>query len=382
LGALHDPASGELLDRALLLWFPGPDSSTGEDLAELHLHGGRSVVAGVLEALGRVAGLRPAEAGEFTRRAFENGRIDLAEAEGLSDLLMAETQSQRRAALTLAGGSLSRTVEQWQQRLLGLAAQLEAALDFSAEGDVAEEISPEWKRQVTLLAGEMGELLSKPSAERLRDGVRVVIAGPPNAGKSSLLNYIAGRQAAITSETPGTTRDRVEAPVAIEGVPFLFVDTAGLRNSRDEIEAIGVELARESMETADIVLWLGAPAESPRVDRAIKVQSKSDLGGSLAAGADIAVSAETGDGMDRLISLLIERAMDILPQEGEVALNARHRQAIGSCLAHLAAAAAVADPLIAAEELRQARTALDRVTGRAGVEEMLDALFGTFCIGK
>lgn len=381
LRGLHDPATGELLDRALLLWFPGPDSSTGEDLAELHLHGGRSVVAAVLESLGRVEGLRPALPGEFTRRAFQNGRIDLAEAEGLSDLLMAETQSQRRAALALAGGSLSRKVEQWQQRLLSLAAQLEAALDFSDEGDV-DDVSPAWNQALTSLAGEMNGLLAAPSAERLRDGVRVVIAGPPNAGKSSLLNYIIGRQAAITSATPGTTRDLVEAPVAIGGVPFLFVDTAGLRESGDEIEAIGVELAQESLALADIILWMGAPTDCPYEDRAIRVQSKSDLQPELMPGAQIAVSAKTGHNADRLIDMVVERAMKILPQEGEVALNKRHRRVIEECVAYLGDAVAAADALIAAEELRQCRVALDRITGRAGVEDMLDALFGAFCIGK
>lgn len=381
LGTLHDPASGELLDRALVLWFPGPGSSTGEDLAELHLHGGRSVVAGVLAALGGVRGLRPAEPGEFTRRAFQNGRIDLAEAEGLADLLTAETEAQRRAALMLAGGALSRLVEEWQQRLLTLSAQLEAVLDFSDEGDVEEQLPAGWADALTSLAAEMGAMLDRPRAERLRDGIRVVIAGPPNAGKSALLNALAGRDAAITSPIPGTTRDLVEAPTAIGGMPFLLIDTAGLRESGDEIESIGIARAERSIAAADIMLWLGEPKACPDRHRAIVVQAKADLEGDDGS-ADLPVSAVTGAGMSELVRLLMGRGKALLPPEGEVALNARHVAALSECLGSLAAAAAVQNPLMASEELRLARASLDRVTGRAGVEDMLDALFGSFCIGK
>jgi tRNA modification GTPase len=380
LGTLCDPGSGELLDRALRLWFPGRGSSTGEDLAELHLHGGRSVVAGVLAALSGLAGLRAAEPGEFTRRAFQNGRIDLAEAEGLADLLTAETRSQRRAALMLAGGALSRMVEEWQTRLLGLSAQLEAVLDFSDEGDVEGTLPAGWADALTSLRLAIGAALARPTAERLRDGIRVVIAGPPNAGKSTLLNALAGRDAAITSSIPGTTRDLVEAPTAIGGVPFVLVDTAGLRDSEDEIEAIGVERAQQSLAAADLVLWLGEPEDCPTAG-AIRVQPKADLA-KHGGRSDIAVSAKTGAGMDKLVSLLIERSKSLLPAEGEVALNARHAAILRECLSSLQAAAAARNPLIASEELRVTRAALDRVTGRAGVEDMLDALFGRFCIGK
>ncbi|HEU0135547.1 MAG TPA: tRNA uridine-5-carboxymethylaminomethyl(34) synthesis GTPase MnmE, partial [Allosphingosinicella sp.] len=254
---------GERLDRALVLRFPGPRSATGEDVVELHLHGGRAVVAGVLEALQDIQGLRPAEPGEFTHRAFENGRIDLAEAEGLADLLSAETRSQRRAALAMAGGSLSRQVEAWRQRLLDLAAALEAALDFSDEGEVGEAWPPGWAARLEALAGEMQALLDRPPAERLRDGLRVVIAGPPNAGKSSLINALAQRDAALTSAVPGTTRDVIEAPTAIGGRPFLLIDTAGLRESEDEVESAGIERARASLASADLILWLGDPLEAP-----------------------------------------------------------------------------------------------------------------------
>ena len=372
----HD---GELLDRALIVRFPGPNSVTGEDVAELHLHGGRSVVAGVLAALGSMEGLRQAEPGEFTRCAFENGRIDLSEAEGLADLLAAETKSQRRAALRLAGGALSRQVEAWQARLLAVAARIEADLDFSDESDV--EGAAGHATDLAALAADIGAFLERPPMERLRDGLRVVIAGPPNAGKSSLLNALSGREAAITSEIPGTTRDLVEAPTAIGGTPFLLVDTAGLRDSGDAIETIGVERALAVLAAADLILWLGDPAASPDPARSILVHAKADIVPPDGR-ADVAVSAKTGQGLDVLVARLTERAQALLPAEGEVALNARHREVLQAALSWVREGGAVADPLIAAEALRQARLALDRVTGRAGVEDMLDALFGRFCIGK
>jgi tRNA modification GTPase len=383
LRVVRHPATGEILDRAVCLSFPGPGSATGEDVAELHLHGGRSVVAGILDALGAIEGLRGAEPGEFTRRAFENGRMDLAEAEGLADLLAAETQSQRRAALALAGGALSRRIHVWQDRLLRLSAAVESLLDFSDEDDVAEELPAEWHASLDALISEMESTLSSPPAERLRDGIRVVIAGPPNAGKSSLLNWLAGRRAAITSAIAGTTRDLIEAPTSIGGTPFLLVDTAGLREGADEIEAEGVTLARESLAAADLVLWLGDPQDCPASERSIIVASKADLytEGSRPA-ADIHVSAETGEGMDDLVALLIGRARALLPGEGEIAINARHRNALADCLSNLRSARASHDLLIVSESLRFARAALDRITGRAGVEDMLDRLFGSFCIGK
>lgn len=368
---------GELLDNSVILWLPGPKSATGEDQAEFHVHGGRAVIARVLAALGMMEGLREARPGEFTRRAFENGALDLAEAEGLGDLLMAETEGQRRAALALMGGRLSRAVTGWQDRLLALAAEVEAALDFSDEDDVVP-LAGDFGARVAVLRGEMAEALAKPGAERLKDGVRVVIAGPPNAGKSSLLNSIAEREAAIVTALPGTTRDLVEVPVALGGIPFLLTDTAGLRDTADVVETIGVERARASLKAADIVLWLGPPAEAP--PGAVRVHAKADLG--LApAEADLATSVITGQGLPALVDLLVARARELLPIPGEVALNARHRTAIAEAAEALAEAEA-RDLLIAAEALRTARIALDRVTGQAGVEDMLDALFGRFCIGK
>ncbi|MEA3015916.1 MAG: tRNA modification GTPase [Sphingomonadales bacterium] len=370
---------GEEIDRALALRFPGPESATGEDVAELHLHGGRAVVAAVLGALGGLEGLREAEPGEFTRRAFLNGRIDLAEAEGLADLLSAETEAQRRAAHAMAGGALSRQVEAWREGILGLAAEVEASLDFADEVDVGESAAGRWRVGAGAAAAEMEEMLARPSAERLRDGVRVTIAGPPNAGKSSLLNALVQREAAITSAVPGTTRDLVEAPVAIAGIPLLLTDTAGLRDSHDVIETIGVARARAAMDGADVIVWLGAPAEAP--PGAVRVHPKADLA-PPPPDVDIAVSAVTGEGLSELALLLVSRAREMLPREGELALNARHRVLLAECRLALSEAASAQDPLIAAEGLRRARVALDRVTGRAGVEEMLDALFGRFCIGK
>lgn len=380
LAALHTP-QGERLDTALVLRFPGPASATGEDVAELHLHGGRAVVATVLESLSRIEGLREAAAGEFTRRGFENGRIDLAEAEGLADLLEAETESQRRAALSLAGGTLSRLVGGWQDRLTRLAAQLESVIDFSDEGEVGDALPPGWRESAEALRTELAELMARPTIERLRSGVRVVIAGPPNAGKSSLLNWLAGRQAAITSAVAGTTRDLVEAPTAIAGTPFLLVDTAGLRESADEIEGIGVSRALESVEMADLLLWLGSPGDCPRHERALIVQSKIDMTEADPA-ADVHVSSETGEGMAGLVDILVERARALLPAEDDVALNARHREAVREAADALQQAVELDDLVLAGEGVRVARRALGRVSGRGGVEDMLDALFSRFCIGK
>jgi tRNA modification GTPase len=369
------------LDQAIVLRFPGPASVTGESVVELHLHGGRAIVAAVLEALAGMDGLRAALPGEFTRRAFEHGRIDLAEAEGLADLLTAETQSQRRAALAMAGGSVSRLVAGWQDRLLALSARLEAVLDFSDEGEVGEALPEGWTDDLDALAAEMGESLSRPGVERLRDGVRIVIAGPPNVGKSSLLNVLAGRDAAITSALPGTTRDLIEAPTAIGGTPFLLVDTAGLRDSEDGVEQEGVGRARQSLAAADLILWLGDPIDCPDGERSILVASKADLRTAASPPGTLRVSALTGEGIGALVAAILERSAALLPQEGDTAINQRHRGAVSVALETLQEAAGN-DFLIAAEALRQARASLDRVTGRAGVEDMLDTLFGRLCIGK
>lgn len=371
---------GELLDRAIALRFDAPATATGEDLVELHLHGGRAVVAAVLAALAAQPGLRAAAPGEFTRRAFEKGRIDLAEAEGLADLLAAETETQRRLAVRMAGGALSRAVAGWTQRLLSLAAAVEARLDFGDEGDVGDELPASWHAGLDVLTAEVERLLRRPPAERLRDGIRVVIAGPPNAGKSTLLNAIVGREAAITSAVAGTTRDVIEAPVAIAGMPFLLADTAGLRAGTDAVEAIGVDRAAAAVAGADLILWLGSPGGAPAGDHVLLIEPKADL--RRPQGVGLAVSALTGSGLDALCSLLVDRARSLIPAGDEMSANARQRAMLAEAVAHLRAAGSSVDLLIAAEELRQARLAFDRVTGRAGVEDMLDALFGRFCIGK
>ena len=248
---------GEVLDSALVLWLPGPGTATGEDCAELHCHGGRAVIAAVLRALSAVPGLRAAEAGEFTRRAFANGRIDLAEAVGLADLLSAETELQRRAAQAMLGGAFSRVVAGWRDDLLTISASIEAAIDFADEDDVGG-LPADLARRLAALADALAQWLSRPRAEALREGVRVVIAGPPNAGKSTLFNALVGSEAAITADIPGTTRDVLSRPVAIGGVPFTLIDTAGLRGETDDtIEAIGIARAQAAMAEADIVLWLG-----------------------------------------------------------------------------------------------------------------------------
>uniref|UniRef100_UPI0035B1D3E4 tRNA uridine-5-carboxymethylaminomethyl(34) synthesis GTPase MnmE n=1 Tax=Paenirhodobacter enshiensis TaxID=1105367 RepID=UPI0035B1D3E4 len=311
-------AGGAPLDDGLALWFPGPNTATGEDLAELHLHGGRAVVAAVLAALGQIKGCRGAEAGEFTRRAFENGRIDLAEAEGLGDLLAAETELQRQSAIALAEGGLGRLVSGWEQRLLRESALIEAVLDFSDEGDVGE--AEHDAAGLTALAADMTALLAAPPAERLKDGVRVVLAGPPNAGKSSLFNALIGRDAAIVTDIAGTTRDRIEAPVALDGVPLLLTDTAGLHDAAaDRVEAIGIERSAQAVAEADIVLWLGDEGEAPA--GSLLVAARADIAPDRPG---LSVSVVTGLGMDDLRAEIVARARALLPRPGALALNARH----------------------------------------------------------
>lgn len=390
LRALRD-AKGELLDRALVLWLPGPGTATGEDMAELHLHGGRAVVDAVLTALARQPDLRAAAGGEFTRRALLNGRIDLTEAEGLAELLAAETAAQHRQALAMSGGVLGRAVAGWQDRLLGLSARAEALLDFADEDDVGADTAAlaALAADMLSLTNELARWIAVPPAERLRDGIEVVIAGPPNSGKSTLLNALAARDAAIVSPIAGTTRDIVEVPLAIEGIPFRFADTAGLHEAGDdEIEAIGMARARARLAAADIVLWLGPPAEAPVHDMLLKIAAQADRRAVAepdwpihAAAADIVLSAQTGLGMDALRGTLVERAGALLPREGEVALNRRQRTEL-AVAQQVLAGADTSDALLLAESLRMARVAFDRLTGQAGTEAMLDALFGRFCIGK
>ena len=371
---------GDTLDVALVLWFPGRRTATGEDLVELHCHGGRAVVAAVLNALAAIPGLREAEPGEFTRRAFLNGRVDLAEAEGLGDLLSAETELQRRGAMQAAGGAVSRRIDEWRSRVLALAAAVEAVIDFADEDDVAA-LPDDFTAKVAELAGEIRQVAARPEAERLRDGVRVVLAGPPNAGKSSLFNALLSDDAAIVTDVAGTTRDVLERPIALGGVPFILIDTAGVRDEGAEaIEAMGIERARRVIAEGHLVLWLGAPADAP--EGSIVIRAKADLDDSSDLGDGQAVSVVTGLGLTELIDTLIERGRGVLPPVDRIGFNRRQKQCALEAASCLDQVDTRSDLLIAAENLRLARSALDRLVGRDSTEEMLDALFGQFCIGK
>jgi len=380
LARLRD-SSGGLLDRALVSFFPASGSVTGEDLAELHLHGGRAVIAAVEGALAAITGLRRAEPGEFTRRALANGKIDLAEAEGLADLLMAETEIQRRVALGQAGGLLSRKVEAWRERGLALSAGLEAVLDFDDEDDVAV-LPAQFAMGLLALSEEMEAALAAPSAEKLREGYRIAIAGPPNAGKSTLFNALLGSEAAIATPFAGTTRDVIERPVAIEGVPITLVDMAGLHDATsDPVEAIGIERAREELLRADLVLWLGPEGEGP--PGCWEVAGQCDRADAPAkANARFEISAVTGEGIEQLIEAMVEQARSGLPAPGEAVLNQRQRILVRRASTALGEATSVSDHLIVAEHLRVARAAFDALLGRTATEDVLDAIFGRFCIGK
>ena len=374
-------AAGSPLDEALVLWFPGTRSATGEDLAEFHCHGGRAVLAAVERALIDLPGLRLAEPGEFTRRAFANGRIDLAEAEGLADLLAAETELQRASALASVQGALSSKIEKWRSAVLGLSAQIEAALDFSDEGDV-DEAPESFTWNMRALVDELDMWLLRPRSEKLGEGYRVTLAGPPNCGKSTLFNALVESEAAITSAIAGTTRDALERSVAIDGVPFTLVDTAGLRERTvDTIERIGIDRARASMERSDLVLWLGEEGAGPK--DAWEIAPQCDADGFIPKGsARFTLSAHTGEGILQFKQALVAHARLNLPKPGEAALNVRQHRILTDASASLGRALDQSDLLLCAEELRSARLAFDRLIGKATTEDMLDALFGRFCIGK
>ncbi len=378
---LRDPDSGGLLDEALVLRFYGPASSTGEDLVELHCHGGRAVVEAVLGAIGRLPGIRLADPGEFTRRAYENGRIDLTEAEGLADLIQAETESQRRAALLMAEGGLRNQVDDWQRRLVALSARAEAAIDYVDEDSVDGDSG--LVADCATLANELREWLVRPRAEPLRDGIRVVLAGPPNSGKSSLLNALVGTERAIVTAVPGTTRDHIEVALSLSGVPLLLTDTAGLRAASEMVEQIGVERSRRLIETADILVWLGEPADAPDHTRAIRLHPRCDVPGrENAPFGSTAVSSTTGEGIQKLVDQVVTVAKHLLPGEGDLALNRRQANCIIVAHNSLQTIENKGDVAVVAEAIRAARTAFERLTGRAGIEEVLDSLFGRFCLGK
>ena len=378
---LRNPAGTLPLDRALVLTFDAPNTATGEDVVELHVHGGRAVVAAVEAALAAMPGLRRADPGEFTRRALAHGRIDLAEAEGLGDLLTAETEAQRQAAMGMADGGVSRRVAAWRARAIALSARIEAEIDFSDEDDVAADATllNTMRHEADALRDEMLEVLATPTVTRLRDGIRVVLAGPPNSGKSTLINVLAQREVAIVSPIAGTTRDRIEIAVAHDGLPYVLTDTAGLRNETDDaIEQIGIARAHEAVRNADIVIWLDP--DEPVEGNAIRIRAKADLDETGAAVSTLAVSALTGQGIAELWEAIAERARDLIPHAGALAMN--ERQARHCCAAADALADLPIDELLVAEGLRTAIAELSRVTGHIGVESMLDALFSQFCIGK
>jgi tRNA modification GTPase len=386
---LREPGTGEPLDQALVLWMPGPRSFTGEDQAELHIHGGLATRAAVLKALGSIPRCRPAEAGEFTRRAFLNGRMDLSKVEGLADVIDAETEAQRRQAMLQLEGRLGNAAENWREGVLHVLALLEASLDFSDEGDVPEDLEADILARIDQLQGEIGRALSNRSGERLREGLTVVLAGPPNAGKSTLLNALAQKDVAIVSPIAGTTRDVIEVRCDLAGFPVIIVDTAGLRESADLIEQEGVLRARARAEHADLVLWLippdGAGTDAPPARRLLTIGTKADLNRSRHA-CDLLVSASTGEGIPELIDRLQAEAEGALSQGDPILTRERHRKALErahACLVSGRELLVSAGPLeLAAEELRLASRAVGEITGRVDVEDVLDRLFSSFCIGK
>ena len=440
LARFRDPASGEVIDEGLVLFFEGAKSEVGEDTAELQPHGGRAIIAALLGALGRVEGLRPAEAGEFTRRAFENGKLDLTAVEGLADLVMAETEGQRRQAYRQMKGALGQQAEAWRGELVRALALVEAGIDFSDEGDVAGDLLA----PAVGIARELADAIARALAdghrgERLRDGFVVAIAGPPNAGKSTLLNRIARREAAIVSPYAGTTRDVIEVHLDLGGLPVTLLDTAGIRQTDDPVEMEGVRRAQARAAEADLVLWVVDASSGPsdRVGLEMTgrseseypvwlVRNKSDISQGLGAEVDaranryrnegkdrvneslgvlvnsrlrgsnescvysaesvFVTSASTGAGVPALLSALERRAADILGgAESALITRARHRKALEDALAALQRAAgrpvAEREDLLA-EELRLAARALGRLTGRVDVEDILDVIFRDFCIGK
>ncbi|WP_230531698.1 tRNA uridine-5-carboxymethylaminomethyl(34) synthesis GTPase MnmE [Microvirga roseola] len=389
LKVLRDPSSGEPLDQALVLWMPGPNSFTGEDQAELHIHGGLATRAAVLRSLSSFENCRAAEAGEFTRRAFLNGRMDLAQVEGLADIIDAETEAQRRQAMLQLEGRLGDASERWRENILLVLALLEASLDFSDEGDVPEDLEADILRRLGLLEKELAKVLENRSGERLREGLTVVLAGPPNAGKSTLLNALARRDVAIVSPIAGTTRDLIEVHCDLGGLPVVIVDTAGLRESGDLIEQEGVARARARAGAADLVLWLippeGPVTEPPSARRVLRVGTKADLDRGR-PGCDLLISAASGEGIPELIRRLEEEAEAALGQADAIVTRERHRKAVERAHLSLVGARKMLEsggPVeLAAEEVRLASRAVGEITGRVDVEHVLDRLFSSFCIGK
>ncbi len=396
LRALRDPSTGEVFDKALVAWFAAPNTETGEPMAELHLHGGRAVVGAALDALAHLGFCRMAEPGEFTRRAFEHGKLDLTEAEGIADLVAAETAAQRRQALQQMDGALHRLYENWRAKGLRALAYLEAAIDFPDE-DLPDGLADEVRVAVAGLQAEIAAHLEDRRGERLRDGLSIAIIGPPNAGKSSLLNLLARREAAIVSETAGTTRDVIEVHLDLGGWPVVLADTAGLRDSGDAIEQEGVRRARARAAAADLrVLVVDASGdwraemktiigttESWDSSRDIVVANKTDLAAVDDPGI-VALSIRSGAGLPELLTRL-ETSAKASMEEGAGApplTRARHREALLECQSSLERALHAPEVALAAEDLRLALRAIGRITGTVRLDELLDVIFRDFCIGK
>jgi tRNA modification GTPase len=394
-------AARQPIDDAVVLWFPGPASATGEDVAELHVHGGRAVLAALFASLAAIENVRPAEPGEFTRRAFENGKLDLTEAEGLDDLIHADTDRQRRQALRQLKGLLGDKARDWRAQIIEASALIEAGIDFSDEADVPAELLAPALLKVEGLLAEIEEVLAAQGrSERLRDGLVVAIAGPPNVGKSTLMNQLARREVAIVSPHAGTTRDIIEVQLDLDGYPVTVIDTAGIRESEDPVEQEGVRRARSRAAEADLVLWV-ADADRKEILRAGDapvwlVRNKIDLQADRADGAsstldlgqggiELRISASRGDGMPELISALVGFAQDYFGSDDRGLIGrVRQRQLLQETAASLRRSIAVigAGEELAAEDLRAAAYSLGRLLGRVDVEDILDVIFRDFCIGK
>ena len=396
--ALRDPGNGEALDDGLVLWFPGPASFTGEDVAELHIHGGRATVEAVSTTLSGFENCRLAEPGEFSRRAFDNEKLDLAEIEGLSDLIAAETEAQRKQALRQLSGGISEIYENWRAALLRLLAHAEAAIDFPEE-DLPDNLLSDTKHNILGISESITHYIKdNRRGERLRDGFQITIAGPPNAGKSSLLNELAQRDVAIVSEQAGTTRDVIEARLDLGGYPVAIADTAGMRSAVESIEAEGVRRAKERTVTSDITIFvIDTSVEECNSEILAMVQpgdivvfNKSDLLQTPAPTPEIegvdttSVSVKTGDQLDSLIQMITERVrLALSDNAGPPPLTRlRHREALQECQSALVRAIGAPEAELMAEDLRLAARSLGRITGRVDVEDVLDVIFGEFCIGK
>ena len=395
LRRIEDPENGEVVDEALVLWFPGPDSYTGEDCAEIQCHGSRAAIQKIIEVLVKFADVRLAEAGEFSRRAFDKGRLDLTELEGLADLIHAETEAQRRQAVRLAQGHMRQDLERWRDELISLRADVEARLDFSDEDDVDVELPAEFQARIGDLKEEVDRAISSfGTGERVRRGFRVAIMGPPNAGKSTLLNRIAKRDVAIVTHEAGTTRDVLEVPLDLDGFPVTVFDTAGLRETENIAEREGIRRAKTTGELADLVLWLNdlSVDDEPKIELSgvpvWLIGTKADLisaGQGVDRRVDLALSAVTGDGLDELIDRLKHLVSENLSSDaGWLVTRERQRSALNDLAARLSGSESWLDrPLeVIAEDLRAAGDAVGQVTGRIDVEDVLDRLFGEFCIGK